>query len=310
MAVVIEITHKGFYTLPVTARRHGLERFGMPTGGPMDLCRYVLANRLVGNEDQAGALEFTAMTPGLVFHSSRAAAVVGGVTSVVLVRGGVRHVFPALRTFFVEAGDTLLPAMARGEFRGYLAVSGGVQVDSPRPLPLGNGDRVELGPRSQLPPARSCAKVALPEIQGGKAVLRVVAGVHRDHFSREGMAAFFRSSYTVTPQSSRMGIRFGGAGVSFAPGHDGNILSEAMLPGDIQVTSGGQPILMLADCQTVGGYAKAAHVIGADLPQAGQLRPGDQVEFRRVSLGKAQALWRQMWRDLETLPQVAPAPGP
>ena len=97
-----------------------------------------------------------------------------------------------------------------------------------------------------------------------------------------------------------MGIRFEGNAISFAPEKDGNIISEGMMPGDIQVASDGKPILMMEDCQTVGGYAKIAHLTSADLPVAAQLRPGDHVRFRFVSVEEAQKAFRKMIRELNT----------
>lgn len=95
-----------------------------------------------------------------------------------------------------------------------------------------------------------------------------------------------------------MGIRLTGDRVAFAEGCDGNIISEAVLPGDIQITSEGSPILMLADCQTTGGYTKIGHVIRADIPLAAQLRPGDRLRFSPVSIDEAQKILRGMHADL------------
>lgn len=95
-----------------------------------------------------------------------------------------------------------------------------------------------------------------------------------------------------------MGIRLTGDRVAFAEGCDGNIISEAVLPGDIQITSEGSPILMLADCQTTGGYTKIGHVIRADIPLAAQLRPGDRLRFSPVSIDEAQKILRGMYADL------------
>ena len=91
-----------------------------------------------------------------------------------------------------------------------------------------------------------------------------------------------------------MGIRLSGAAVGFADGHDGNIISEGMLPGDIQITSAGQPILMTADCPTAGGYAKIAHLISADMPLAAQLRPGARLRFRQVEVADAHIALRRL----------------
>ena len=96
-----------------------------------------------------------------------------------------------------------------------------------------------------------------------------------------------------------MGIRFSGPAISFAEGYDGNILSEGTMMGDIQVPTSGQPILLMAGCQTSGGYVKIAHVIMADLPVAAQLKPGDRVRFREVSVFEAQAILHRLIRELD-----------
>lgn len=183
-------------------------------------------------------------------------------------------------------------------FRGYLAVSGGIRTASLRPRAVEAGERLALHPAA--PPAlRRMAWDPLPAPGGEAAVLRVTEGVHGARFSPEGLAAFYGGLYRCTADSDRMGLRLSGTAVAFCPGLDGNILSEGMMPGDVQVASDGQPILMTADCQTVGGYAKIAHVIAADLPAAAQLRPGAAVRFRQVTIPEAQAAWRKLWYQME-----------
>ena len=112
---MIEILEKGFFTLPVTSRRHALASLGVPAGGPMDAVRYLLANRLVGNPDDAFALEATLILPGIRFADRRAFAVVGGVKSVILRRNGEKHLLPAGQTVFAAAGDELLALLELGD---------------------------------------------------------------------------------------------------------------------------------------------------------------------------------------------------
>lgn len=291
---MIEILEKGLLTLPVSSARHHLERYGVPRTGPLDTCRYTLANRLVGNPDDAWALEASMLVPGVLFHEAHIFAVVGGECGLFLEREGRRIPVPVGKAAAAQAGDKLTGGSLRRGFRAYLAVAGGLQ--SPSRAPVSAGDRLPVGPAASGP-LRAIVEepLALP---GQDAVLRVVEGVHAGHFSREGLAAFYGGPYVYTPQSDRMGVRFAGDAVGFAPGRDGNIISEGTLPGDIQVPASGQPLLMLEACQTVGGYAKIAHVIAADLPVAAQLVPGAQARFRMVTVPEAQAAWRRLWYQM------------
>jgi len=297
MGAVIEIVEKGFLTLPVSGLRHGRERFGVPRGGPMDACRSILANRLVGNSDGAGTLEMTMLPPRVRFLDGRRFAVVGGIEKLCLLRGGMEQQFPQGTAVEALAGDELVLGPVSTGLRAYLAVSGGILWPELRPKPLPAGVRLPLGPAEAVAePGVLHMPPSLPECP---VLLRVTEGVQRGFFGQDAMSAFYGAAFRCTAQCDRMGLRLSGAAVPFAPGRDGNIISEGMMPGDIQITSGGQPILMMADCQTVGGYAKIAHVIQADLPGAAQLRPGGAVRFRLVSVREAQAAWRQLWAEMD-----------
>ncbi|MBO4562646.1 MAG: biotin-dependent carboxyltransferase family protein [Clostridia bacterium] len=294
---MIRITDGGSYTLPVTARRHFLEPMGMPTGGPMDRVRALLANRLIDAPDDAALLEAAFALPGMVFTSPAAIAVTGGAEAVKLIRKGKEISFPCGETIYVEAGDELVSAPIERGMRAYIAFSGGLELDGVRQKPVKKGDSLSCG-EARLPSPKKLAYDPLPYPEG-RAVLRVIEGVQSDHFSREGVGAFFGGEYAYTPQSDRMGIRLSGPSVGFGEGRDGNIISEGMMPGDIQIPPNGQPIIMTADCQTTGGYAKIAHVIEADLPLAAQLRPGDKLMFRRVLVADAHIAMRKLLMKID-----------
>ena len=295
---MIDVITKGFYTLPVTTGRHGLERYGIPTGGPMDKIRCVAANRLVGNDEEAWSLELTALLPGLLFRDRTAIALVGGLDEFTIIRGGQSLLYPARATVYIEPGDQLLSAPIKAGLRAYLSIAGGLRYSSPLPQPLKNGDRLETAVDVPLPEIRRLDQNRLPPLEG-PVVLRVIQGVHQDRFSKEGLKSFYGGTYTATAQSSRMGIQFSGEKIAFAEGRDGNIISEGMVSGDIQVTSAGLPILMMADCQTVGGYTKIAHVIAPDMSIAAQLKPGSQIQFRRVALSQAHNAAKKLWREID-----------
>ncbi len=292
---MIEILKKGFLTVPVSAKRHLLERNGVPTGGPADWFLYTLANRLVGNPDDACALEATMTLPGIRFHEDGAFAVAGGIDRLTLRRGTETVAVPVCATVPVQAGDELLSVPIVRGMRAYLAIFGGIRFDALRTAGVSDGQTLltEGGGPVVL---RSAPPILAP---GDEVELRVIAGVQQTLFSEKGKAAFYGGVYTYTPDSSRMGIRLSGPAIACSDGSDGNILSEGMMSGDVQVPPSGQPILMLADCPATGGYAKIAHVIAADLPLAAQLRPGARIRFRETDVAWAHVALRRRLLQLD-----------
>ena len=133
---------------------------------------------------------------------------------------------------------------------------------------------------------------------GGETVLRVVLGPQADRFTDEGVAAFLGSAYEVLPQSDRMGTRLRGPRIEHARGHD--IISDGIAPGSIQVPGDGQPIVLLADRQSTGGYTKVATVCSFDVWRIGQRRPGQTLRFRAVTVAEAHRLLRDADALLET----------
>ncbi len=296
---MIEITNKGFLTVPVSAKRHGLESCGVPTGGPADPFRCILANRLAGNEDDAAALEAAFTMPGVRFSDERVIAAVGGIGEIAIRRGGEELAFPANASVRVFPEDELISRPLEGGMRAYIAVSGGLTEAgiALRTQSAEAGQR--LGLNENVPAVRRAITKMPFDLPGENAELRVIEGVQWERFSREGRESFLSGEYSYTPESSRMGIRLEGPQIGFKEGADGNIISEGMLPGDIQITSAGQPILMLADCPASGGYAKIAHVIFADLPTAAQLQPGAKLRFRLVDLPAAHTALRRLMLALD-----------
>lgn len=264
----------------------------------MDECRFILANRLVGNPDDAPCLEATIVFPKVRFLTDRIFSVMGAVANLTIIRGTEKIGVQEGKAIQALAGDILSGGSLSAGCRAYLAVAGGL---SDMPLlagPLADRDRLTLASA----PAPKRGKLIFDPIPmpTRETVLRVIEGVHADCFSQQGQQAFYTTAYTYTPKSDRMGIRLEGEPVTFQTGFDGNIISEGMMPGDIQIVSAAQPILMMADCQTVGGYTKIAHVITADLPLAAQIRPGNMVRFRKVTVAEAQAAWRKLWYQMST----------
>ena len=276
--------------------RPGHLRVGIPASGPLDREAFVLANRMVGNPDGAGGLECTLLGPRVEFADDRVVAIAGADMAPTL-NGAAISTWQSWR---VKAGDVLRLGTARSGVRGYLAVSGGIdtapalgsratyvrgQLGGLAGRPLRKGDVLPLAPS----PAATRGRVRAgdrpdyavePEIQ-------VVLGPQDACFTTAGVAALLGGPYEMTPQSDRMGARLRGPAIEHTAGHD--IISDGVPLGGIQVVGDGQPIVLLVDRQSTGGYTKIATVCSYDIGRIGQVKPGQRLRFRRVEVGEAHA---------------------
>ncbi len=278
--------------------RPAQRRAGISPGGALDLHAARVANLLVGNPEDAAVLELTLGPVRLRFSDDRVIAICGAADGVSLGK--------PLR---LARGAVLdMQAPARG-CRSWLAIGGGIDV----PIVLGSrstdlrasfggsgghvlrdGDELSLGPATlkENPDATWSAPAAWARPAVAHPILRVIPGAERDEFGPE----FFGATYTMTALADRMGARLKGAEVPRKSKRE--LLSEAVTPGTIQIANDGQPILLLGDCQTLGGYPKIAHVITVDLPLAAQLRPNDTVRFRAIEPAVAALLYAERALDL------------
>ncbi len=251
------------------------------------------------------------MGPEFQSSSDVLCAVAGA--SFALMAGGRRVAMH--EPFVLHAGERLRFGERIAGARATLAFGGGVAVEpvfgsratslisGVGPLggrPLRAGDVLPIGvvdPASTQGRDRAAALAPPLRIPSGGAELRVIPGPHVEWFTASAMDALLTSRFAITPSSNRMGYRLAGARIDHAGSAD--ILSDATAIGSIQVPASGQPILLMADRQTTGGYPKIATVIGADLPLAGQLAPGDWIEFRQCSREAAVDARRRRFRPLE-----------
>jgi biotin-dependent carboxylase-like uncharacterized protein len=293
------VVDPGLLTTVQDLGRFGHQRVGVPPSGPMDRAAFLVANRLVGNPDAAAALECTIKGPRLEVRQAAVVAVTGAPMGVT-VNG---QEAPSWTAMGVRPGDVLGFQMASAGCRAYLAVAGGIDV----PLALGSratylrgrlgglggralqkGDLLPVGPSA---PGARCegrtVPAALRPAYPAERECRVILGPQDDRFTAEGIRAFLEGPYDVTPQADRMGYRLKGPSITHARGHD--IVSDGIPLGGIQVPGEGQPIVLLVDRQTTGGYTKIATVIGVDIGAIGQTRPGQRIRFRRVTLEEAHA---------------------
>lgn len=282
----LTVVRPGMLTTVQDLGRWGYQENGVPVAGPMDAYSHRLANQLVGNAPDSAALEVTLVGPELE-SDAEVICVAAGAAFTLTIDGRPTQMHVP---FALERGARLrFGARGRGA-RATLAVRGGIGVaatfDSRATSiisqigPFG-GRALIAGDVLPVGDAAWQARVVLPApalpLPSGGARLRVIPGPHDGMFTSAALDMFFTARYRVTAQSNRMGYRLDGPPLARTVSDE--ILSEATPLGSIQVPSSGQPILLMADRQTTGGYPKIATVITADMPLAGQLAPGDWMEF-------------------------------
>lgn len=300
----LAVLDPGLKTTVQDLGRPGYLRDGIPPSGPMDREAFLLANRLVGNEDNAAGLECTLWGPKLECRGEGLMAITGA--EVDLKINGMR--VPRWTALRVKSGDVIHVGQAKAGFQAYLALAGG--IDLPPVLgsratylrgrlgglegrALKKGDLLPLG-RLPFPLDGLEGQTVRPELMpsfSAEVEVRVILGPQDDCFTPEGIAAFLTGPYQVTPQADRMGYRLEGPKVPHKRGHD--IVSDGIPLGGIQVVGEGQPIILLVDRQSTGGYTKIATVISLDIGRVAQARPGDQIRFRQISVAEAHRLLRE-----------------
>lgn len=271
--------------------RYGYMRYGITTSGVLDDKAYTYGNALLGNPDGEACLEMTVKGAAIQFTGAGAIAITGA-DMVPHINGAVA---PVNQRIEIADGDVLELGFAGKGLRAYLCVEGGIDV----PLVYGSrstnlkcgfggfhGRKLQDGDVLSTCPVVEYRRKAwgLPQEyqlpQDGDMTIRVISGPQDDMFTTDGIATFLNSEYKVTPESDRMGIRLSGKPLEAVKGMD--IISDAIPLGSIQVAADGQPIILLADRQTTGGYAKIATVISEDIWKLAQARPGTEVRFESV----------------------------
>ena len=310
-----------FDTLQDLGRR-GFQDLGMPTAGAMDPVGLRLANALVGNAEATAALEISVLGPELRVEADSARVAVAGPVRLNLTEAPDEAPRPldSDRSHLLKRGQSLRIGAVDGVSVAYVAVEGGFDLppfmgslSTYTRAGLGGLDGRKLRDGDVLPltlaaaPERTEQMLAAPFDYGGGGPVRVVLGPQDDHFSAAGLDAFLSCTYTVTKEADRMGFRLEGPAIAHNE-KGADIASDGIAPGAIQVPAAGQPIILLADRQTIGGYTKIAAVISADLPRVGRLLPGMTLQFAAVSVAEAEAARRDLEaRVRAAIAAIAPA---
>ena len=309
---VLRVVKPGLLSTVQDLGRWGHQAAGVPVAGPMDLCSHRLANYLAGNAPEAATLEVTLIGPELIVNADTVLAVCGADFD--LTCDG--DVVAIGASFPVRRGQTLRFGRRRSGARAYVGVAGGGVLVPPvlgsrathlvshmgglEGRALVAGDVLPVAAKAACLPARARG-LTLPS--AGRARVRVLPGPQADWFGDEAWRALTGISFRVSPRSNRMGYRLEGPPLTRT--RSGEAISEPVCMGAIQVPSAGEPILLMADRQTAGGYPKIGQVISADACLAAQLAPGDFIEFARCT--EREAVAALIARERELMAQMAPA---
>lgn len=303
---VLRVLQTGLMTLVVGLPQPGRQRYGVAPGGAMDTASLRLANLLVRNAPDAPALEITLAGPTLRLLSDCLLAITGAIFDVGLDGADIAP----YHAFHAPAGSELAFRRRRTGARAYLAVAGGIVTNTEKvtPVPLVKGDILfgngapDSGPHLHLPQSEM-AFISHP------AYLGILPGPQWDRLSGPARQLLTSEEYEVSLESNRIGIRLGGPKLGFAAGAGADILSEPAPLGTIQVPHSGQPIILMVDRPTTGGYAKVATVTTADIPGAAQLAPGDRVRFEITDMETARKAANDRETGLRLLERMATWPG-
>ena len=284
--------------------RVGFQKLGVSVSGATDIDALNTGNRLVGNNPDAAALEILLGGTEIVFEHPAIFALTGAETGATL--DGVPLAVNV--SYAAHAGAMLALGMASRGLRAYLAVAGGIdtasvlgsrsthvasEIGGVEGRALITGDVLDIGePAATANSGFSLpGQTATPEVSGEQqtVVVRVILGPQDDEFSADGIDVFLNSTYIVTDQSNRQGLRLDGPEIESRAGRY-DIVSDAVVSGSVQVPGDGKPIILLADRQSTGGYAKIATVASVDLSKLGQAAPGTRISFEVINVEVSQEL--------------------
>lgn len=298
--------------------RWSYQAYGMVVAGAMDPFAYQIGNILLGNKGYAASLEMTLLGPRVTFSQPTQIVITGADMSPKVNESPI----PMWQTIDIRENDHLTFGPAKKGCRSYLAIAGGFRVPTImgsrstylrgkiggyHGRALDKGDIIPYLTLADTDPKRLChsalARSIRPEYKD-EVEVRVILGPQDHYFTQEGIDTFFKEEYFVTPQMDRMGIRLEGAVIQHTAGAD--IISDAIPLGAIQIPANGKPIILMSDRQTTGGYTKIGCVISVDIPTLAQVRPGQKIRFREVSIEAAQSLLKEQVKGFISLNLLQP----
>ena len=313
----IRVLKGGMMTTVQDLGRNGYQSQGFSVAGVMDVRSFKIANLLLDNPENEAVLEFTLIGPTLEFTSATIIAITGGDFQPT-INGEPAPMYTAI---YMNKGDILKFGSARTGSRGYIAFSSYLDI----PVVMGSrctnmkskiggfkgrklqaGDYMNFRIKRRYLPFFLSRKLEPENFDQDNTTLRVVMGPQDSKFSKQGIETFLSSEYTVTSEFDRMGCRLDGAYIAAKESSD--IISDGIAFGSIQVPAHGKPIILLADRQTTGGYAKIATVASVDIPKIVQRKTDHKIRFQAITVQEAQDLYLKEQKELDKMRKIIHKP--
>ena len=297
----LEVLRPGINSTFQDLGRYGLHHIGIPLSGVMDKRNYLIGNKLVSNKTNLAAIEFAYQGPILKINSANVIAAITGNVSFKILRSSSKiEEGKCYETFELNHGDQIDIISTNKSVYGYMSIQGGFELES-------NWESFSVNTRAKVGPndgdkfyldqklfikskENKFQKKNIKYLNSKIEFIRVLKGTNFNYFSEEGKSNFFDKEFIVSKLTDRMGMRIEGSKIENI--FETNIRSEGLIKGVIQVPGDGNPIIMLSDYGTIGGYPKIAVVISADHDKLTQLTPGSKIKFKLVELNEAENLYK------------------
>ena len=303
-----EVIRAGINTTFQDNGRKNLNHIGIPASGAIDKRNYKLVNKILNNDINHPALEFAYQGPKLIYYGEPISIAVTGDVNFKLIRKNIETEGKCYESITIEDNDEIDLTSTNKSVYGYFSVSAKFQIDyqwkscstnTKANIGANNGKKLENSQKLHVLDIKEISKRSINYINTRIENIRVIRGTNFDYFSKEAQQNFFSEEFNVTKLSDRMGMRLEGKKLENVV--NTNIKSEGLVKGVIQVPADGNPIIMLSDHGTIGGYPKIATVISADFDKLAQLPPGSKIKFKEVNLTDAETIFKLYEMETNTL---------
>ena len=306
--VFLEVLRPGINTTVQDAGRNELFHLGITVSGAIDQKNFKLSNLILNNNINESVLEFAFQGPLLkLYNGNIGICISGDVEFYILRNDGKIEKGVCYQTYILKSGDQIDIQYTKNSLYGYLAVKDGFEfekswnscsINTQANIGPNNGKKFSLKQKiyicTQVKDDFRIRKLKYKNIRNN--IIRVIKGTNFDYFSKNAIKNFFNQKFKITNKINRMGIRLEGPKLENV--YNSNILSEGLIKGIVQVPTDGNPIIMLADHGTIGGYPKIATVISADLDNLGQLTPNTEISFKEVSIDEAEKIFKKNLKEM------------
>ena len=303
-----EVIRAGINTTFQDNGRKNLNHIGIPASGAIDKRNYKLVNKILNNDINHPALEFAYQGPKLIYYGEPISIAVTGDVNFKLIRKNIETEGKCYESITIENNDEIDLISTNKSVYGYFSVTAKFQIDyqwkscstnTKANIGANNGKKLENSQKLHVLDIKAISKRSINYINTRIENIRVIRGTNFDYFSKEAQQNFFSEEFNVTKLSDRMGMRLEGKKLENIV--NTNIKSEGLVKGVIQVPADGNPIIMLSDHGTIGGYPKIATVISADFDKLAQLPPGSKIKFKEVNLTDAETIFKLYEMETNTL---------